>query len=202
MLIEPDGFRKGKIEKAIIEIMSQPGKEIEVTRTYLQLNHPDEFSAAYTSDEGARIEQVQNCPASFYRYLYGEVGRLYHWTDRLGWTDEEIRAHLAQGALTLYVLYCDGAPAGFFELLKEESGSTELAYFGLVQEFLGKGLGKHLLSAAIEQAWRDGAQRVWLHTCTLDDPAALPNYIKRGFKPFKQETYFTTIAPGEQLRSG
>jgi GNAT superfamily N-acetyltransferase len=180
--------------------MSKEGKEIEVTRTYLQLNNPDEFSASYTNDAQARIEQVLNCPAAFYRYLYREVGRFYHWTDRLAWTDEEILAHLAQDALTLYVLYYQGAPAGYFELLREEDGSTELAYFGLMQEFLGKGLGKHLLSTAIEQAWRDGATRVWLHTCTLDDPAALPNYVKRGFNPFKQETYFTTIAPDERLR--
>jgi GNAT superfamily N-acetyltransferase len=180
--------------------MSKEGKEIEVTRTYLQLNHPDEFRASYTDEARARIEQVHNCPASFYRYLYREVGRFYHWTDRLGWTDEEILAHLAQDALALYVLYYEGAPAGYFELLKSADGSTELAYFGLMQEYIGKGLGKHLLSAAVEQAWRDGAKRVWLHTCTLDDAAALPNYVKRGFRPFNQEKYVTTIAPDEELR--
>jgi len=31
--------------------------------------------------------------------------------------------------------------------------------------------------------------RVWLHTCTLDDPAALPNYVARGFRPFREERY-------------
>jgi GNAT superfamily N-acetyltransferase len=180
--------------------MSQPGQEIEVTRTYLQLNNADEFNAAFLTDTSAHIEQVLNCPASFYRYLYSEVGRLYHWTDRLSWTDEEIGAHLAQNALSLFVLYYEGAPAGYFELLKNQDGSPELAYFGLVQEFLSKGLGKHLLSAAIEQAWQDGANRVWLHTCTLDDPAAMPNYLKRGFKPFNQEKYVTTISPDEKLR--
>jgi GNAT superfamily N-acetyltransferase len=182
-------------------IMSQQGKLIEVTRTYLQLNHPDEFTAAFLTDERAEIMRVHNCPASFYRYLYSEVGRLYHWIDRLVWTDEEIVRHLAQDSLSLFVLYYEGAPAGYFELSKEQDGSTELAYFGLVQEFLGKGLGKHLLSAAITQAWQDGASRVWLHTCTLDDPAALPNYVKRGFQPFDEEKYFTTIAPDEQLRA-
>ena len=179
--------------------MNQQGKEIEVKRTYLQLNHPDEFVAAFITDERAIIAPARNCPASFYRYLYSEVGRLYHWIDRLSWTDEEIVAHLAQNNLSLFVLYYEGAPAGYFELLKADDGSTEIAYFGLLQEFLGKGLGKHLLSAAVEQAWRDGARRVWLHTCTLDDPAALPNYVKRGFKPFDEEKYFTTIAPDEKL---
>jgi hypothetical protein len=57
-----------------------------------------------------------------------------------------------------------------------------------------------LASGPISQAWSDGANRVWLHTCTLDDPAALPNYLKRGFEPFKKETYFAEIAPGERLR--
>jgi GNAT superfamily N-acetyltransferase len=79
--------------------------------------------------------------------------------------------------------------AGYFELKKEPDGSTEVAYFGLMPKFIGRGLGKHLLTCAVEQAWADGAQRVWLHTCTDDDPAALPNYLKRGFKPFKTEKY-------------
>jgi GNAT superfamily N-acetyltransferase len=180
--------------------MSQQGKEIEVTRTYLQLNNREEFIAAFISDVRAEIVRVQNCPASFYRYLYSEVGCLYHWTDRLSWTNEQIIAHLGQNNLSLFVLYYEGAPAGYFELLKNEDGSTEIAYFGLMQEFLGKGLGKHLLSTAIEQAWADGANRIWLHTCTLDDPAAMPNYLKRGFKPFDEEKYFTTISPDEKLR--
>lgn len=192
---------KFNAERKVKLLMSQQGKLIEVTRTYLQLNHADEFTAAFLADEGAKIVRVHKCPASFYRYLYSEVGRLYHWIDRLVWTDEEIVAHLAQDSLSLFVLYYEGAPAGYFELSKEEDGSTELAYFGLVQEFLGKGLGKHLLSAAIAQAWQDGASRVWLHTCTLDDPAALPNYLKRGFQPFDEEKYFTTLAPDEKLRA-
>ena len=91
-----------------------------------------------------------------------------------------------------------GAPAGYFELERQEDGSTEVAYFGLLQEYLGRGLGKHLLTAAVHQAWQTGANRVWLHTCTLDDPAALPNYLKRGFKPFKEEKYFTTVSAAEE----
>jgi GNAT superfamily N-acetyltransferase len=56
-------------------------------------------------------------------------------------------------------------------------------------EFLGRGLGKHLLTQAVQTAWGLGAARVWLHTCTLDDPAALPNYLARGFRPFKTDVY-------------
>lgn len=160
---------------------------------------PDEFSPAHLTDERVRIDCAHDCPPSFYRYLYREVGRYYHWVDRLDWSDEEIRAHLENANLSLWVMYYRGVPAGYFELLKYEDGSTEIAYFGLLPEFIGQGLGKHLLSVAIEESWASGANRVWLHTCSLDDPAAMPNYLKRGFKPFKQESYFTNIAPGEEL---
>ena len=178
--------------------MDENGRRIEVTRTYLQLAGPDDLKAARATDDRAQVERVVECPASFYRYLYSEVGRLYHWIDRLVWTDEEVRSHLARPEITLWVMYSEGAPAGYFELERHTDGSTEIAYFGLLQEFLGRGLGKRLLTEAVERAWTEGANRVWLHTCTLDDPAALPNYLKRGFTAFKQETYFTTVSPEEE----
>jgi len=175
--------------------------DVEVTRTYLQLAHPEDLNPARVDDLRVRIDRVSDSPASFYRYLYSEVGRFYHWTDRLPWTDDEIRSHLARPEITLWVIYSEGAPAGYFELERHPDGSTEIAYFGLIQEFLGRGLGKHLLTVAAEQAWSEGPDRVWLHTCTLDDAAAMPNYLKRGFKPFKQEKYIAQLAPDEQLRS-
>ena len=180
--------------------MGKGGKSVEVTRTYLQLSKPGDLKPAHTDDERVQVVRALNCPASFYRYLYTEVGRLYHWIDRLGWTDNDILAYLTDPNLSLWVMYYEGVPAGYFELLKYEDGSTEIAYFGLLQEFLGRGFGKHLLSVAAERACMEGANRVWLHTCTLDDEAAMPNYLKRGFAPFKQETYFTTISPDEVLR--
>ncbi|HLG15715.1 MAG TPA: GNAT family N-acetyltransferase [Blastocatellia bacterium] len=182
-------------------MLSEVGTTIEVTRTYLEIHSPADFKPAFIDDPRVRIEHLANCPPSFFRYLYREVGRAYHWVDRLSWTDEVIRAYLATPGVTLWVMYCDGAPAGYFELAKGDDDSTEIAYFGLLPEFIGRGLGKYLLSFAVERAFADGARRVWLHTCTLDDPAAMPNYLKRGFKPFKEERYVATIAPEEVLRA-
>ena len=172
--------------------------QTEVTRTYLLLARSEDLNTARVDDSTVRIERVIGSPPSFYRYLYSEVGRFYHWTDRLPWTDDQIQSHLARPEITLWVMYCAGAPAGYFELERHQDGSIEIAYFGLIQEFLGRGLGKHLLTVAAQQAWDDGAKKVWLHTCTLDDAAALPNYLKRGFTPFKQETYVASISPEEE----
>lgn len=160
-----------------------------VTRTYLEMRAPDALRRVPLAGSGVRLERVLGCPVPFHRFLYREVGRNYHWLDRLTWTDEQTRAYLDNPRISLHVLYCDGAPAGYFELRREDDGSIEIAYFGLMQEYLGKGLGKMLLSEAVEAAWKEGAERVWLHTCTLDDPAALPNYLKRGFTPVREEQY-------------
>ena len=162
---------------------------IEVTRTYLEMCDPAELQPARNDDPRIRVEQLPDCSASFFRYLYVEVGRNYHWIDRLSWTDEDIAAHLREPEISLWLMTEDGANAGYFELRLCEDGSVEIAYFGLLTDFIGRGLGKHLLTCAVEQAWAEGANRVWLHTCTLDDPAAMPNYLKRGFRPFKTEKY-------------
>jgi ribosomal protein S18 acetylase RimI-like enzyme len=170
-----------------------PVSTIEVTRTYLEMRDPAELQAARSDDPRIRIEQMHDCPASFFRYLYVEVGQSYHWIDRLPWTDEDIVAHLNKPETSLWVLTDDGATAGYFELRRCEDESVEIAYFGLLPGFLGRGLGKHLLTCAVEQAWADGANRVWLHTCTLDDSAAMPNYLKRGFRSFKTEKYSVAV---------
>jgi GNAT superfamily N-acetyltransferase len=162
---------------------------IEVTRTYLEMRDPSELQAAKLDDPSIRIELQSNCSVELFRWLYVEVGKNYHWIDRLPWTDGDIRAHLARPETSVWLMTYDNERAGYFELRKSEDDSTEIAYFGLLPKFLGRGLGKHLLTCAVEQAWADGANRVWLHTCTLDDPAALPNYLKRGFRPFKTENY-------------
>ncbi|PSO84629.1 MAG: GNAT family N-acetyltransferase, partial [Cyanobacteria bacterium QH_9_48_43] len=152
---------------------------------------PGELKPARIADRRVRIEQAVNCPASFYRYLYREVGSKYNWVDRLNWRDDEIWAHLAQPHISLWIMYYENSPAGYFELKQHSDSSTELAYFGLLPDCMGCGLGKYLLTCAVERAWATGANYIWVHTCTLDHSAAMPNYLKRGFQPFKREKYFS-----------
>ena len=78
--------------------------------------------------------------------------------------------------------------AGFFELIyNPELEETEISYFGLLEEYIGKGIGGYALSVAIEKSFEKQIKRVWLHTCTLDHPNALKNYIARGMTVYKRE---------------
>ena len=152
----------------------------------------DLLAAAEAPSPDVTLERCDACPPAEWRRLYAEVGREYHWVDRLGWTDDDIARHLGQPGLELWILREGGEPAGYFELQRHHDGAIEIAYFGLLPHAIGRGLGKFMLARAVELAWDHGATRVWLHTSSLDHSSALSNYLARGFSIWKQETYEVT----------
>lgn len=165
---------------------------MRVTRTYLELSAAGQFRPAFGDFPDFQLERVPHPSPALYRECYRTVGAAHRWRDRWDWSDEEIRAHLADPSITFHVGTRAGALAGYYELRRVAGDdSVEVAYFGLVPEALGRGLGKHLLSCAVRDAWavRPAPRRVWLHTSTLDHPNALPNYVARGFVPYKTEQY-------------
>lgn len=167
---------------------------VTVTTTYLELCSRSDFRPALLNDPDLLVLQSREPLPAWYRFLYDAVGRHYHWTGRHSWPDAELRDFLARPSVSLLVLYVRGTPAGYIELdaASEEPG-TEIVYFGIMPEFHGRGLGKHLLSAGVQRAFETGVDRIWLHTCTLDGPYALANYRARGFVPYDTETHQQTI---------
>lgn len=147
---------------------------------------------------GARLQSVQPADAATNQRLYRAVGSPWGWTDKAAWPlarwqqyvaglgeAEQPLAEPEQLATTL--LIHEEREAGYFELAKVGS-EVEIRYFGLLPGAIGLGLGAGLLSAAIAQAWDWGAERLWVHTCDLDHPAALGNYQRRGFSLYKTES--------------
>lgn len=159
------------------------------TRTYLQVLTPAGLRPARAPAPSVRVEQRSDCPPALYRDLYAEVGHAYHWVDRLSWSDAEIAAHLQRPDITLYLLYEAEQVAGYVELRRAADGSVEIAYLGLRPSFIGRGLGGYLLTEAVRHAWLSRPTRVWLHTSTFDHPAALANYLARGFTAYKAEPH-------------
>lgn len=157
-----------------------------ITATYLELAWAAAFRPAFLDDPGLGVVEACEPLAAFYRFLYGAVGGDYSWVDRLTWSDEALETHLARPAVTLLVLYLRGTPAGYIEMDQESSEpGTEIRYFGIIPKFHGRGYGKHLLSAGVDRALRDGATRVWLSTRSSDGPHAIANYLARGFVPYR-----------------
>ena len=162
---------------------------VTATRTYLEMVDQASLRPATPRAGPLTIARVDRPSAALWRYLYTDVGRDHRWFDRLPWTDAEAQAYLDDPAVTLWLASVDGETAGYFELRQEESGAVEIVYFGLLPHYTGRGLGGALLTEAVERAWDAGASRVWLHTCSFDHPAAIPNYLARGFAVFRTEEY-------------
>lgn len=165
-----------------------PTKIVPVTTTYLHIPARAQFRPALIADPDLLILEAREPFVAFYRFLYDAVGREYAWIDRLLWSDAQFREYLARPTTTVLVLYFRGIPVGYIELDAAEGPTTEIAYFGLMPTVHGRGFGKHLLSVGVRRAFDDGAERVWLHTCTLDGPHAIANYMARGFIPYKTTT--------------
>lgn len=166
---------------------------VEVVRTYLELRSPEQLRAARTDDSLVRFTRHVSIDAGRYRRLYRAVGSRWYWHDRNAWSDERLASHLALPDVFVWECLVDDDSAGFFELERHADGTVEVVYFGLVEAFIGRGLGKAMLTRAAEEAWALGPTRVWLHTCTLDSPHALPNYKARGFEEVRRESYVTQL---------
>lgn len=168
---------------------------IRVTRTYLRMAAREQLVPAAPPPWGATLRPLAPCPVPRWRALYAAIGAPWAWHDRDAWPDERLAAHLATPGVRVFTVALPDAPAGtpedagFLELDPSPDGSVEIAYLGVHPALLGRGVGGWLVTAAVTAAFDGGAAQVWLHTCTLDAPAALPNYLRRGFREERTEEY-------------
>ncbi|HET9949063.1 MAG TPA: GNAT family N-acetyltransferase [Longimicrobiales bacterium] len=161
--------------------------EREVTITYLEMTSPSD-AVPYERPRRLEVRRAElPCP-ELNRMLYLAVGGDWWWHSRLGWERERWLDWVDRPELETWLGYLRGTPVGYFELERQPGNQVELVYFGLLPTFIGRGLGGELLAAAVERAWTPGTERVWVHTCTLDHPSALPNYRARGFRIYDTHT--------------
>lgn len=173
-------------------------RSVRVTRTYLALSSFGHLRRGPAPVSSARLVRIPPGATAEWRRLYADIGGKYHWHDRDAWSDAKLAEHLAREDVRCFRVQAllPGAPlnaAGFLELETHSDGTVEVVYLGLHERAQGVGLGRWLVGQAVDEARRMGASSVWLHTCTLDGPAALPNYLARGFTITRTEEYDARI---------
>ncbi|MFQ5622761.1 MAG: GNAT family N-acetyltransferase [Paracoccaceae bacterium] len=137
---------------------------------------------------------AEDPPVWYFLALYDAVGADYEWTDWHHRPESELRAFIHDPNVTLYTLMSAGWPAGFFVLDAREAGICDLAYFGLVPQATGLGLGTYLLRTAVHAAWDiEGVEKLTVNTNTLDHHRALALYQKAGFVPVRREEHERTL---------
>jgi ribosomal protein S18 acetylase RimI-like enzyme len=160
-----------------------------IIRNYLEIKSLNQLSEIKKSGDNYSLNQVIPNDFQLNKFFYKQIGKNYQWVDRLIWTDKNWIEYVSSPNLFTFVLKNNDDIAGFFELMyHKDKLETEIAYFGLLKEYLGKKLGGYMLSEAIKKSFSYNVKRVWAHTCSLDHKNALKNYLSRGMKIYNTET--------------
>ncbi|PWE31675.1 GNAT family N-acetyltransferase [Pararhodobacter marinus] len=172
------------------------GETVEYRVTWLEMTRRPGYGwPSLPVGRDVILTHADTPPAWWFLALYNAVGRDYAWTDKHAMDDAAIADWIQHADVSLYTLMGKGWPQGFFMLDWRETGTCDLAYFGLVPEAVGMGLGSWLLKTAILTGWeRAGTTRMTVNTCTLDHPRALAQYQRMGFSPLKTEVHSRTLA--------
>jgi GNAT superfamily N-acetyltransferase len=171
---------------------------VEVTTWYLEMLEPAQLQPRLLERQDLAVRRAEiPCP-EFSRFLYTGVGGPWHWRDRLRWSRNRWLAYLDRPQVETWVAYLAGTPAGYLELEEQPGGQVEIAYFGLLPQFIGQGLGGHLLTVGVQRAWEKPVGRVWVHTCSLDGPHAYQNYAARGFTLYDTQVRQEDVPPSPQ----
>lgn len=171
-------------------------RELDVVRgryrsvvTYLEMRSPPRLEPRRQAMPETRIVHWQRPSLEDYLALFRRVGDRWLWHGRLELTPDEIERVIQAPATEIFRLEADGDAVGFCELDRSRPSEVEIGYFGVIPECLGQGLGEHLMREVLARVWTaDELGRLWLHTCTEDDPRALSFYRRMGFVPYREET--------------
>lgn len=159
--------------------------ELAAVVTHLEMRCPPDQQL---SPSPLTLERIERPEPGRYRELFRAIGGPWLWFSRLIMDDPQLASIIQHPKVELDVVVDEASrEVGMVELDFREPHECELSFVGLVPELTGKGHGGWLLAEAVNRAWRDGVNRVHVHTCSLDHPAALSAYRRAGFTPFKRE---------------
>ncbi len=161
-----------------------PGK-LALVVTYLEMRTPAPASAGSLPAEFA-VRRVTEPDLVWYRRLFRTIGEPWLWFSRLRMGDDELRTILHDPAVDVFALSCEGVDQGLLEFDRRRFPDIEISFFGVSPALIGKGAGRALLQHCLPMAWQHKPLRIWLHTCTSDNPGALGFYQKAGFVPYKR----------------
>jgi GNAT superfamily N-acetyltransferase len=168
-------------------------KRVSMTVTFLEMRARPVLLPPPLPKGKIAILRAEKPPIHFYRYLYDTIGDAYLWVDRRKMSDEKLGEMIHHPLVELYVLHVDGCPAGMAELEFRDPTAGQVAYFGLMPEFVGRGLGFYFLYQAVMIAWSKPIGSLLINTCTLDHPRALPLYQRVGFVPYSREDRYIEL---------
>jgi len=160
----------------------------KIVRNYLEIKSLDELLEKKKPNTEYIVEKVSTNDFQLNRFFYKQIGQNHKWNDRLVWDNKKWMNYVSNPKVFTFVLKDNEDIAGFFELIyHKDKSEMEIAYFGLLKDYMAKKLGGYMLSEAIKISFSYKVKRLWVHTCSLDHKNALKNYLSRGMKIYNIE---------------
>ncbi len=161
----------------------------KIDRNYLEIQSLGDLVESKSPSDEFIIELINPPNFQLNKFFYKNIGKKHHWVDRLVWNDKQWTDYTDDKKVKTFVLKKKEDLVGYYELISHlDQNETEIAYFGILEEYQNQKLGSFLLTSAIKNSFLSNPNRVWVHTCSLDHENALDNYLSRGMKLFKKET--------------
>ena len=161
---------------------------VSVDRSFLEINSVKNLNRSKSPGSNFKISEVKPPDFQLNKFFYKQIGKNHRWIDRLVWEDKKWIEYVENPNVKTFILKDDNNLVGYYETIRSlYNDHTEIAYFGILEEYYGKKCGGYLLSEAINKLFEEGISRVWLHTCSLDHKNAIKNYLARGMQIFKSE---------------
>lgn len=180
-----------------------PSGHIAAIATTLEMRVAPRSMPAALLPAGLALRRVERPAVDWYRELFRRIGEPWLWHSRLRLGNEALGLILSDRAVEIWACSAPAEAAGeartdvgLVELDFREPDACELAFFGLTIPWTGRGVGQPLMAHALSRAWARPIGRLWVHTCTLDHPAALAFYVRSGFVPVKRQL---ELAPDPRL---
>ena len=158
----------------------------KIDRYYLEITSIKNLKGKDKPSNKIILELVDNKNYEFNEFFYKQIGKKHQWGDRLVWKEKDWIKYVSNENVRTYILKEDEELVGYFELIFDNN-ECEIAYFGILEEYIGKSFGSYMLSEAIKIAFKKKVKRIWVHTCSLDHQNAILNYQARGMNIFKTE---------------
>jgi GNAT superfamily N-acetyltransferase len=159
-----------------------PPQKIATVVTYLEMRVRPRLRRTSRPGEWSLLRVNQD--RDRYRALFRAVGEPWLWFSRMVMSDEVLAGILGSPGVQAFALHDGMRDIGLLELDFRQGDECELAYFGVIPEVIGQGAGRYLMNEAIRRAFARPIRRFFVHTCSLDHPAALPFYIRSGFTAY------------------
>ncbi len=162
---------------------------MSITVSYYQMTDKYQFCPRFNKDKNIVVRKCLEPCWHINRMFYMEIGKQWNWLEKRDWTNDQWRAYVENSNISTYIVYLKDTPIGYCELELDEEGGVEIVYIALFKNYIGKGIGFHLLSYVVKEAWKMSIDRIWLDTCSMDHINLAKNCLKCGFERYKQEKF-------------